>query len=220
MDSIPIGISKKDLEIKNINLTENIGYLISSNKRKYTNNFVKSLVNVSSKIINNITIIIDPLKELGINDLEGCQYFTDNLEEIIETLVKKVDYLISEKSDTRGIIFINGIDKVITSLSDSNKFNEFMDKIKEYENISVVVIDDENKIKSHTFENWFKDLFSLRDALWIGNGIVEQSLLRISIITKELNDDVKSNYGYILEEGEPILVKLIDLYSKEEDQDE
>ena len=114
------------------------------------------------------------------------------------------------------IIFISYINKFLLSLTNRNKINDLFNEVKKSERIHVVINDDQNQIKSLSYEEWFKNLFSINDGLWIGKGVSDQSLIRITTITKEMREDLKNNMGYLINENYGTLVKLIDFVSEEE----
>ena len=56
----------------------------------------------------------------------------------------------------------------------------------------MIVVEDYNKLKSYCFDSWFTTIFNLNNGLWIGRGIVDQNLLRLSTMTKEMTKDYKN----------------------------
>ena len=105
-------------------------------------------------------------------------------------------------------------------IDDKTKIGNFVKIIKEYEKISLIVVDDYSKIKSFAFETWFTEGFNLSNGLWIGKGISEQNLFRISSINKEMTKEINSNMGYLINENASSLIKLIDFVSTDEEVDE
>ena len=88
--------------------------------------------------------------------------------------------------------------------------------IKQYEHISIIGIDDANKIKSFAYETWFKELYNTNDGIWIGKGIVDQSAIKLNNINREMSKDIKNNMGYLITENSGELIKLIDFITKDE----
>ena len=222
LKNVPVGISKKDLEICNYDYTINLGNIITSVKLANTNKFIKSLLNIFRRIPNNNLIIIDPLSLLELNKTEYPNYYHDsnNLSSIIDMLIDFIKKLIETKTTKEGIILIYGLNKFITKLDDSQKLGELTKLIKQYEKISVIVADDAAKIKSYIFESWFTEIFSLNDGIWIGRGIAEQNLLKLSGINKEMTQDIKTEMGYFLQDNVPTLCKFIDFITSDEEEED
>ena len=153
-----------------------------------------------------------------LNNQEYPNYYKDNFSEVLDKLIDYITNLIENKSNVEGYIVVYGLNKFITKLNDNNKLTELLKKLKEYEKISLIVIDDAAKIKTYNYEKWFTENFSINDGIWIGKGIIEQNLLRTSNVTKEMTQEIKNNMGYIVQENIPLLTKLIDFVSSDEEE--
>ena len=216
LKSIPVGISKNDLEVVTIDYLANTGNIISSNKIQNTEKFVRSLLFILRNINNCNLIIIDSLKELMLDTQVYSNYYNDNFDSVLEKLVEFLDKLLEAKSTNEGVIVIYGIYKLVSKLENTSKLEELIKKIKKYENFSIILIDDANKIKGYQFESWFSSNFSTSDGIWIGKGISNQSLLRLSTITREMTRECRNDMGYVVSEGSGTLVRFIDFVTKDD----
>ena len=215
--NVPIGISKNSLEIVNVDFTANIGNVITSNKLANTKNFIISLL-IELKNLNNLNIfIIDPLKILAINTNYISNYYTDNLENVLDKLIGYLKELKENNVVQYGVILVYGINKFVSKLEDTKKMVEFTKLLKEYENISLIMVDDVNKIKEYMYEQWYKSIINVNDGIWIGRGISDQNLLHLSNVNREMTKELKNDMGYYIQEGGAILTKFIDFISKDGD---
>ncbi len=217
--SIPIGIQKNDLKMVTINLLDNIGNVVSSNKIDNTYNYLISLMSMLNTIKNINIFIFDPMNKLTLIRNNFKNYYNDNFNEIIVNLQKYIEDLILKNSTNEGIIIIYGINKFITNV-DSSKMEELFNTLKKYEKIGLLIVDDVLKIKNLAFESWFTNLFNLATGLWIGRGVTDQGVLKLSSFSTEMSKDIKNNMGYYIEDGHGELIKLIDFVSKEGEDDE
>ena len=220
LKNVPIGISKKDLEIVTVDFLASPGNIITANRISSCLNFIKSLLTVIGSTKNSTLMVIDVTKALNLNTNEYPNYYTENISDILGKITEYLQKLIDAKSENEGIILIYGLNKFVSKVNDNNKILEFIKKIKEYEKISVIVVDDAAKIKQYAFESWFTGTFSTNDGIFIGRGVSDQNLIRLSTITKEMSKDIKNNMAYYITEGYATLLKVIDFVSKEEEQDE
>ena len=216
LKSIPVGISKNDLEVVTIDYLANIGNIISSNKIQNTEKFIRSLLFILCNINNNNLIIMDSLKALMLDTKVYPNYYNDNFDNVLEKVVEFLDKLLEAKATNEGIIIIYGVNKFITKLENTSKLEELIKKVKKYEKISIVLVDDANKIKNYQFESWFSGNFSISDGVWIGKGISDQNLLRLSTITREMTRECKNDMGYVVSEGSGTLVRFIDFVTKDD----
>ena len=217
IENVPIGISKNNLEILSLNLLNSLGTIITSNKLLNMLNFTKSFLEVLKNTRDTTLLLIDPKKELELLNGEITNYYTEKLDEVTTKINEYLGKMIEDDSKKVVIVFYN-FDKYISKITDKKIFTTMLDTAKTGENISVIMIEEYLKIKNYQFEEWFKNLFSINEGLWIGRGIGEQSLFRTSSVTKEMMQDYKNNMGFLINDSVPTLCKLIDFTPSNKDE--
>ena len=216
--NIPVGILKKELSTGYFDYSINVGNIITAVKLANTQKFMLSLLNVLRALPNINLVVIDSMKLLTLNTNEYPNYYQDNdLTNTLDKLNEYISNLIETKSTLEGYIVIYGFSKFVIKINDNSKIIELMKKLKTYEKISIIVVDDAAKIKNYGYESWFTDTFSINDGIWIGRGITEQNLLRVSSITKEMMKELKNDMGYILQDNMATLAKFIDFVSNDDE---
>ena len=175
---------------------------------------------IISKIPNTSIIVIDPTKSLLVTKQNNINYYTDSIPKILDGITKQIEQMNTNKSNQKGVIIIYGLDKAISKIEDTTIIESFMSTLKKYEKISVIIVEDANKIKKYNYESWFTNYFDIDNGIWIGRGVSDQSLFRVSTYTKEMQDDIKNDRGYYITESFATPIKLIDFISKEEDYEE
>lgn len=218
ISEVPIGITKKDLKISTIDLTNRIGTIITSNKLEYMNNFARSFIQVLATIPDTRIIIIDPEKELGYPP-NTKNYYTEKMLDVINALINYLNKEINQNSKTNSIIIFYSFDNILTKIDDISKFEVLINLLKKLENKSIIIFDDFIRIKKYTMENWFRDYFSTRDGLFIGKGAGEQNLLKITTYSKILNEEYKNNMGFNIMKASYDLIKLIEFEKNDEDDE-
>ena len=115
---------------------------------------------------------------------------------------------------------IIGLEKFISSVENGEKkLEEILKKAEELENFSFIIVDSASKIKAHEYDPWYKTFVTNDNGIWIGNGINDQYLLNISSYGRKLDNNCGNNFGYVIQNGEPNLVKLIEM-KENGDEDE
>ena len=130
-------------------------------------------------------------------------------------MINKIKKLIEEKSNQSGIIFIYNMNKFIKKVNNNTKINELFNLVKEYEKMTVIVADGANQLKNFAYEAWFTSIFNTSDGIWIGKGMSNQSLFRLTNVTKDMTLDCKNDMGYVLLDGQGEFCRLIDFISVE-----
>ena len=89
--------------------------------------------------------------------------------------------------------------------------------LKTYEHFYLIMLDDASKIKSYLYDSWVTSIINNTEGIWIGKGLSDQGVFRLSSITKQMSIDLKNNMGYYINEGSATLCKLIDFISKDDE---
>ena len=217
LKNVPIGIEKHSLNICTIDLSQNLGNIISSNKIDNTLTFSKSLLYILKIIPNNNLMIIDSINNLNLDPNQYPNYYQTELEQVLEKITKYLEQLIEQKSQLSGIIFINGLNKLVSKLEDKSKLENLIKSIKKYEKISIIVVEEVKKLKEYQYESWYTSIFGSGNGIWIGKGVTDQSVLKTSAYNKEMQLPYKNDMGYYIIDGDAILVKYIDFITSDKD---
>ena len=62
---------------------------------------------------------------------------------------------------------------------------------------------------SLNYENWYKKQITGTEGLWIGDGLTDQYVLKISKLTRELYEEIGTDFGYLCTHGKPQLIKVL-----------
>ena len=81
--------------------------------------------------------------------------------------------------------------------------------LQKYENISLVVFDSASQLKGYLYDDWYKKYFDA-SGIYVGHGVSDQSVLKISSYSKELSKEVPTNIGFYINEGQYKIIKLIE----------
>ena len=219
-NNIPVGISKNELEVETLDLQSSVGLMISSNKYINTIKFVKSLAMVINSVKSINLLVIDSQQELLLDKNDFKNYYTGDMDSTTDSITQYIQKLFDSRSDVKTAIIIYNISKYINSLSDINKLNELSKIAKKSENVCIIIVDDQKKLKAVKYDEWFKDIFSINDGIWVGKGASDQSLFSLSGITKEMMQNYKNDMGYLISESSGTLCRLIDFVTVEDNEND
>ncbi len=220
LSALPIGISRDKLEIKKFPLEELQGIIISSNKLEYCLELIKNIIEEVHSIKSIGCIVIDGIGSLEEYKDKTSNYYKENFDEVFDKVIGYIDKKEEEGKPEHSnlLLIVYGAYKIISKLEDSAKFEELIDRIKSYEKMSVLLIEDQNKLKDYNYENWYT-FFSADVGLWVGKGMGEQSLFKYNNYNKEMDKDFKNDIGFFVEEGTAIMTKLIDFNAKDDENE-
>ncbi len=213
ISSIPIGISKDDLDVVSYDFTSSVGTIITSNKLRNVDVFLQSLLLEFSRVANTDVLFVDGVSKLASAKNICGNYYNDGFDLLIS---KFSDYLDKTKSSKGNqIIVIYGLDKFISKLSSPLDMNKLLDKVRGVDSARIIILDDALKIKQYAFEGWFSKNFSITDGIWVGRGFADQNVFKTGIVKKEYLKDIKNDLGFYISEGVACQLKFIDFTKKE-----
>lgn len=217
LKDIPIGVNKETLNIEKFDFTTSYSTIISSNKVQDINYFIESLVDEFVSISKLKIIVLDLSSELQNLHKKVANYFSNDFDKNFKTILDYFNKVIDSKDNTEIICIIHSVSKLKTKLSDQAILSEFTKTIKKSENIHLVLIDDSKKLKSLDYENWYSDIKSNTDGVWVGKGLADQNIFRVSPITKEMMKDNGIYFGYTIKDGTAYQTKMLNFYKVGED---
>lgn len=220
LTSVPIGVSKSSLEIVSYDFTSYLTTFILSNTSNNIIEFSKSLLAELSRLNNIQLIVVDTNKEIP-EVKNSIKYYFDNNPTNINNIL--IDYIkrLKENSNVnvKTLIYFQNFNKFKMKL-DNNLLEDFTKEIKNTENISLVIADDYKKIKKSEFDTWYRNIQNDTDGIWVGTGLSDQNLFKMSKITKEMGYNYKNNFGFVIRDGRAELLKLIELKENKAGEDD
>lgn len=101
-----------------------------------------------------------------------------------------------------AVCIIIGINSLLMKLTGDAKtnYNTLIENANIVQTIKFIFIDTIDVFKKIEYDNWYKAVVKNNQGIWIGNGITGQYTLKISKITRELQEDVEEGFGYIVKE--------------------
>ena len=204
LTQIPIGIIEKNLKTSLYDFKRNFATIITSKNMENAVQFTANILEEIKSLKNVHMIIFDAERALISKKVD--------LKEEYSTFISNIN---KDVKNHTICVFI-GIDKFLADYANvESPFNAVIKQLEEKENYSVIIVENANKLKTHEFEDWYKNYISKENGIWVGNGIDNQYLITINSSRKELVNNCGGSFGYIIKEGIATLVKLLEM--KEDD---
>ena len=227
---LPVGIEKKSLDVSTVDLKK--GYITLLTSLDVT--ILKPIVNelgTEINMLNEVRFIGIDTEELMDNQkLNRCEIVNNNLDEAFTSLYKEIETVQQTYQNSNfdknsianipsTVIFIAGLDKLMTKLNPENKklFGKMFELAKELEKYCFLLIDSVDKFKKVEYDDWYRGTVNNTRGIWIGDGIANQFSIKLTKTTKDLYDEVGNKFGYVVERGNPVLIKLLEEGSGDEE---
>ena len=221
MKNVPIGINKDTIQTEMVNFKDNYINLVLSNDLDTSNDFVKALAYMFSKISNNNVVIIDAEKTFtDLNEEVMC--VSDNYDNIIKKISDNMDYQYNEYvrngysnqtliNNRNMVIILYSFHKLMIKLNMENKkiFLELLEKCRDVNKFDFVIVDQADNMKKYEYDSWYKNAVNNNNGIWIGNGVADQTVIKTNIGFKKNNNEIPTGYGIVIKNGKTNLVNLI-----------
>ena len=203
INTLPIGMTKKQLKIATYDFTRRLINIIVSKNLDDVVEFLYYLIEEMKKL-QDVNIII-------LNAEVTTQSQKEKTKAEYEKFVKNIDKI---KQNT--ICVILGIDKFINEYIDELEFTQMLKLAEQIGLYNFIMVDTVNKFKNHEYENWYKNYISGDFGIYVGNGIDDQYLINIDDRSELINNCGRS-FGYIIRQGIPTLIKLLGMRESSDD---
>jgi S-DNA-T family DNA segregation ATPase FtsK/SpoIIIE len=212
IDNTPIGIEKSSLSISTYDFAKHPISLVSAQETSILEKFLPSLGQVFQNMHNVELYMIDSNDNIKDTATFKHYYNSSNMKEMYSVLEK-----LSEETNKTNIIIIYEIEPFINSFDSEKqrKLKTMLSNLKNKKDIRVIIADSISKIKMFEYEDFYKNCVQPTNAIWVGNGIVDQFTIKSSTYNKETRSQIPSDFGYKVDKGTSTLVKLLDFYTEE-----
>ena len=215
----PVGIYKDDLKVAYQNIKNNIGTIVSSIDQDAFANFINPLIR--EFIITNKVIVIDAMEMVEKDDT--FNYHNTKFDETIDELNNYIEKLYNQYSshnydastiekEENIICVISGVGNLLNRIKSETKekFENMFTKDAEVKKVWFVIVDTATNLKRVEFDNWYKAAITQNAGIWIGNGINDQSVIKLAKLVPNGNIEIKNNYGYVVNKGNAQFTKLLE----------
>lgn len=221
LDSVPVGIEKISLQPSVVDFSHSVISVLLAQDIGELENVAQGIVELLSGLENTVTVL-DGANIL--HESANMQYgylggnFSGRIDALFEEMVRRNNTYktaLAEKRPTEEYhpeyIVITGLQTIMENLSAEGKdrFTTLMEKAELAYNIRFLICENAKTMSRYTVEAWYKRHLTGRDGIWVGDGITDQSVLSTGKITNDLYSEVPPNFGYVVKQGRPVLVKFI-----------
>ena len=222
LSHFPVGVTKEMLRTAYFDLKSKYISIITSNDLTQMEIFGPEFIKLLTKVPNQTNIIIDAEGLFTNENFENCTYESEKINEIFVKITQhfeaqeKVYKQAGEKAEGLSsysdlVITIIGFGRFVSKLNDENMalFDKFMSISREFNKNFFILMDVVTKIKEFEYEDWYKATVNNNYAIYLGNGITDQYTIKLSSTPRELNDEIPSDFGYVVLKGKAALTKML-----------
>lgn len=228
-NNIIVGVNKNTLLLEKYNIIKNAINIISSYDLDSLYNFTNVLINQINYFSNYYQLYFINASDITFNNYEIKLQYTSNFNEIIDSLDGYINKIYNKyeesnfdnnmfKNSKKIVLTIYGMSSFINKLNTESikKFESVISKGSQMGIISVFIIDENDLLKQFAYEDWFKFGADTSKGIWIGSGIVDQSIIKLNKIEREDREEITNEFGFVISKGKAHRVKLVSEFKKNE----
>jgi len=199
LSSIPIGIGVENLDIVKINLEKEKIIPIYTQDINDITNFLRILISQTIKLNNNKVLTFDFSQYM--QGMINNNYIANNFEAYLNQI---------KGTNEKIVLFLLGFSKLKENLKTNPKlFDEILAKVKDENNIKIIMVDEVSKVNNCIYETWFKNNISRQNGIYIGSGISRQTIIQMTSFNRSLEKEIAPDFGYLITNGKPKMVKFV-----------
>lgn len=223
LSRLPIGVEKKSLKVSVIDVLKNYNTMVTALDTSILGPVLTEIAKEINTLSNIKFVVIDAEDMIDSKDLDKCIYNNSNIDsaftEIYNDIKNTQEVYQNSNYDKNSIAnipvtvcIIAGIDKVKVKLSADNKnlFGKMFELGKDLEKYCFLLADSVDKFKKIEYDDWYRNTVNNNRGVWIGDGIANQFAIKLARTSKELYEEIGNKFGYVIERGIPVLVKLLE----------
>ena len=194
---VPLGITKKELEIYTYNFTKNLVNIITAKNTDEVVQFVSNIIKEFNKL-EDVKVSLFDFEKAIINKKSDINTYNEFINQM------------EEDTGKYNVCFIVGIDRFINDIeAGEQKLYQMLKNAEELENCCFIIIDNATKLKNHEYDEWYKEYVTGDTGIWVGNGIDDQYLIKTNPSDRYLINNCGSSFGYVINQGDLTMIKLI-----------
>lgn len=232
--NIPIGVEKNTLNVHYYPFDKSYLNMILSSGNEYQSFLHDLSVLLAQKCRFDVTVIDTQQSFINKNNTDLTYYSTvKEFENAVLALFDTVLYRNNTYKDSieKGIevehfdhkvIIINSIGALKNALSgeSAEKLGLILLKGEAKYNITFIFGEQSKNLSGITFDKWYKQHIHPGDGIWIGSGMPDQYNLKPLKTTAEMREEMTPEFGFSLQKGKAVKVKLLNSEKENEDNDE
>lgn len=202
LSAFPVGVAKDTLAVKRINLEkQKLSFVLAvdfDRLASFADGFVRAL-----SAGGHAVVLLDPNEAL--EEIEDIRWIS-GLSDCAQAL-----YNLAQGRCEGEMIYVAVNPLTALSELDASEQREvktYFEKGFADQNINVVFIETSAALNPVRYEPWVQQYLNTASGVWVSDGIVEQSILKVSKVTMDMYGEVQPEFGYVVNKGKAQLTKL------------
>lgn len=215
LSTIPIGIAKQSLKPYLYDFVSNKFTLISSSEQFGVTGVLETIITMAKKVPNSKIVLID-LERIMTSCIDIATGYCDkNFAYNTKSINDFTDKNIVNNQNNRMLFILAGVDKLLDA-NNKKALNDLITKFSRLDNVNIIIADSDFAIKKLTYEQWYSTGVRNNNGIWVGAGVAEQGVIKLSGAIKAYNEKINNRFAWVIRNGQGLLIKLMEMDEDEQ----
>lgn len=206
LSDIPVGISKKELEVCTADLQTSFIYPVVAQDTDATGEFIDEFI----LLLKHLNVMCEVWDEKA--NIETCvvRCFDEMVRRNNEYKDAGKDSAVLEEYEQR-VFILRGVKSIFNSLSvdGKDKLHVLLENGQAIYNMHFVMADAAASFEEFNAQEWYRRHMKQPEGVWIGDGVADQYTLKINRMSNEYYAEIGNLYGYRISKGKAVLIKSL-----------
>ncbi len=222
LEDFVVGVEKDSLELSRCNFKSKTVSFVTALELDNLENFTYGLIDFFQPLSNHLLYVLDMGSSLDPRKVHSKYYYSKKVSDVYQSVCDYIDKLAldfanNQKDEqrlekyTHLTLIIYGIEDFFKLIKENmEKFEKLLQNGHDLEKLNIILVDASYSIKKYEMDSWYRNFVMSNHGIWVGSGITEQFVLKLAKTPKYCYEEISNQYGYVVKNGVPVLVKLLE----------
>ena len=214
IQNVPIGYSLDTKELFTYDFDKDCVTMMLSNNLDNAKGFVYALNKIFENTANTDVLVIDTTATLEQQNVTK-EIMNKNFNNALINIIKEVN---KEAEGKKRVFIFYGFEKFKNSIQDNylQYYNSLFENINKFKNSKMILVDNYESFKKVEIENWYLNAINNADGIWIGEGALEQNLIKFDNASDSIRKETFNDLAVVCNNGKPEVIKHVTFGGKNE----
>lgn len=209
LEGFPLGVSKATLNVVRADLAQGAPFVIGGNDWDGIKGFETGFVDVLGRTGAWDVVVLDPSERFEEGQIDQASYISG--QEACAAAFLDGAVRGEPEALARTCWVINSLASFVSSLGmeDQKAARDFFEHHADDAGVHLVLCDTASDVSTVIYESWMQRLSAHCHGVWVGDGVAEQRMMKLTRMSNDLYAEVSAGFGYVVCKGKPTLTKLL-----------
>jgi S-DNA-T family DNA segregation ATPase FtsK/SpoIIIE len=205
---LPVGIARDSLSVETFDFRRSPVMMVLGEDETLETRFLAGLIDVLGHVDDTPLVILDPDAQFDLEMLPSSASCFSSREDIVQYLER----LFTDDTLAQGGFLVGvSLRSLLETLSPDlkSRFEQFVLDGGYKELDGLIFSGEPSRFSSFSYEPWYRELVSYGDGIWLGDGVGNQSVLKVGRILPVFREQLEKDFAFLVFKGTATLIKHV-----------